>query len=227
MRLFTYYADCDLPEKARANQSGFDWRGAIALLRASAARFGYPVTVVTDANTAMPAPAIRVGDAREQGLMQWLLHAQSETIARADEPSVMVSPDTLIAGRLEWMFGAWDVALLTRAKPKPIVNSVIAFMPSEELLRMWREVEATAQTLSADSRAWGADIDAVVDVLRIQPSEDGVRAVNDVRVRLVPTDGRFQSAKHRQHPTPMPVPLWDFKGSRKALMPGYARLLGC
>lgn len=227
MRLLTYYADCVLPEKARLNQHGFDWRGAIALLTASAARFGYPVTVVTDISTPMQAPVIRVGDAKEQGLMQWLLHAQAETIARADEPSVMVSPDTLIAGRLDWMFGQWDLALLTRAKPKPIVNSVIAFIPSDELLATWRRIESRAEGLSAESLAWGADIDAVVDVLSIAPAEDGERMVDGVRVRLLPMKGRFHSVRRDALPVHSPAPIWDFKGARKSQMPGYAGLLGC
>lgn len=226
MKLFTYFADCDLPEKAQANQAGFDWRHAIKLLTESAAKFGYPVQVVTDARTAIDS-RFRVGDAKAQGLMQWLLHAQAETIARCDGPAVMVSPDTLIAGPLEWMFGAWDVALLTRAKPKPIVNSVIAFQPGDRLLRAWREIEATAESLSAESRAWGADIDAVVDVFGIRPSEDDVRVVGDVRVRLMPTKDRFQSVRHGAPASRLLVPLWDFKGARKPLMVKYARLLGC
>lgn len=226
MRIFTYYADCDLPEKAKRNQDGFDWRGAIGLLTASASRFGYSVTVVTDTATQIDA-GLRVGNAREQGLMRWLLRAQAETIAEATGPAVMVSPDTLIAGRLDWMFGEWDVALLTREKPKPIVNSVIAFRPGGELAALWRRVEERAAGLSEASRAWGADIDAVVDVLGVKPAEDGVRVVDGVRAKMIPLRGRFQSVRVDALPTVLPAPLWDFKGARKSRMPDYARLLRC
>src|SRR5690606_894143 len=109
------------------------------------------------------------------------LAAQTAAFEQAQEPGVLVSPDTLIAGPIDELIGDWDVALLTRRKPKPIVNSVIGFRPSRELASLWRQVEERAQMLSQASREWGADIDAVVDVLAVEPHENTMREVAGVR----------------------------------------------
>lgn len=227
MKIITFYADCDLPERAKVKQQGFDWRAAIGLLKRSAARFGCQTVVVTDAQTDIPA-WLRVGNAKADGVMTWLLQAQAAAIAACEsERAVMVSPDTLIAGPLDFLFGDWDVSIMTRVKPKPIVNSVIGFRPSARLWGLWQRVVSRAAELSDESKAWGADIDALVDVLGIRANENGMRDVCGVRARMMPLAGRFASAKLGERPRPMPVPIWDFKGERKALMPGYARLLPC
>lgn len=226
MKLITFYAECDLPKKPRAKQEGFDWRLAIHLLEKSATCFGHTVEVVTDTKTDIKA-ALRVGDAREQGIMHWLLAAQTAAIAKAQEPGVLVSPDTLIAGPIDVLFGDWDVALLTRRKPKPIVNSVIGFKPSESLVQLWRCVEDRAKTLSKESQEWGADIDAVVDVLNIKPNELSVREVAGVRIRTMPIHGFFQSVSSGPSIEPPMCSIWDFKGARKQRMQDYARRIQC
>lgn len=217
MKIVTFYADCHLPEIARRKQGAFDWRQAIGWLRDSAARQGYETLVVTDTQTDIDA-WLRVGDAKASGLMLWILEAQAEAIRQSEGPSVMVSPDSLIMGSLDALVGEWDVALLTRRKPKPIVNSVIGFKPSDGLHRLWLEVLAVALQLPGHSREWGADIDAVVQRLGIQPSEDRVRKVNDVKVRLMPVDGIFTSVRDK----PATTPIWDFKGDRKQQMHRFA-----
>lgn len=224
MKIITFYADCVLPEHARQKQHGFDWRQAIKYLELSAARFGYETVVVTDKKTDIDA-WLRVGDATDSGLMLWLLEAQCETIRLAGQRAVMVSPDTLIAKDLDFLFGKWDVSLLTRRKPKPIVNSVIGFEPSDRLHKLWCDILARAQTLSNESKEWGADIDAVVDVMGIRFNEDAARSVGGVKARFLPIHGRFESA--RAVPVAMRAPIWDFKGARKKLMPAYAELLKC
>jgi hypothetical protein len=227
LKIITFYADCLLPDRARNNQQGFDWRGAIRMLEKSAARFGYQTLIVTDRYTAMDAPWLRYGNALEDGLMMWLLRAQAAAMNGFDgEQAVMVSPDTLIAGKLDFLFGDWDVSLLTRRKPKPIINSVIGFRPSYALTDLWKTVVDAADCLPDESKQWGADIDAVVDVLEIQPMEDGVREIAGVKARLVPVTSRFQSIpKTATKPFLMPDAIWDFKGARKAMMPKYARLI--
>lgn len=225
MKLITFYADCELPEKPKANQHGFDWRHAIELLRRSAAQHGYKVRVVTDDHTAMEAPWLRVGDAK-QGLMMWLLKAQAAAVACSEEPAIMVSPDTLIAGSVDFMMGQ-DLTILTRLKPKPIVNSVIGFAPSPRLNALWSRFVETAEGLSDDSLSWGADIDALVKVMGVVPNEDSTRTVDGVTVRMLPLAGRFESAKLGKQTIRMRSPIWDFKGARKAQMAEYARLLGC
>jgi hypothetical protein len=213
LKIVTFYADCELPQKPLIKQKGFDWRKAIGWLRASAERQGYETLVVTDTKTDVDA-WLRVGDARESGLMLWILEAQAQAIRMADGPAVMVSPDSLVMGKLDALFGDWDVSLLTRRKPKPIVNSVIGFTPSERLHQLWLQVLDTARNLPAESKEWGADIDAVVDYMSIQPLESGVREVAGVKVGFIKMDSVFTSVRdHRPN-----TPIWDFKGNRKQQM---------
>lgn len=223
MKIATYYADCNLPDAPRAKQEGFDWRWAIGELGRTAGRQKVSTQVVTDTQTDIPA-WLRTGNAKDTGLMLWLLDAQKATIDAATEPVAMVSPDTLIAQRINCLFGDWDLCLLTRKKPKPIVNSVIGFSPSPLLGKLWGRICEAARSLPADSQEWGADIDAIVQVLNIKPSERGVRTVDGVRVKFLPIDGVFQSAPSKKVARLNAV-FWDFKGSRKKLMPDYARLL--
>lgn len=226
MRVITFFADADLPPEPRRKQSGFDWHAAICALSASArAALACETAVVTDSRTTMRTPALRVGDAKATGLMLWLLDAQAEAIRLALEPSIMVSPDTLIAGRLDQLFGDWDLCLLTRSRPTPIVNSVIAFRPSSRLAGVWAGIAGAARALPKASQRWGADVDAVVNAFNVQPEEDGIRAVGEVRVRLMPLRGVFRSINAAAPVERMPEPIWDFKGSRKARLPEYAQLL--
>lgn len=213
MKIITFFAECDLPEVPRRKQEGFDWRRAIGWLRDSGAKQGYETLVVTDTKTDIDA-WLRVGDAKTSGLMLWILEAQAETIRQAEGPSVMVSPDSLVMGSLDMLIGAWDVSLLTRRKPKPIVNSVIGFAPSERLHRLWLDVLETARSLPRESQEWGADIDALVDRLSIRPLESGVRNVSGVKVRFMPMGSVFTSVRDVAPSTP----IWDFKGERKQQM---------
>lgn len=226
MKLVTFYAECDLPDKPAAKSAGFDWLGAIDQLERTGRAFGYETLVVTDGTTDLgPRRAwLRVGSAKDS-IMLWLLAAQAEAVFGAREPIVMVSPDTLIAAPLDFLFGRWDVCMLTRGKPKPIVNSVISVAPSDRVTALWQEFCARADHLPPESKAWGADIDALVEVLRIRPLENTVRAHNGVAVRFLPINGRFASVPLGAPASRLRVPLWDFKGARKALLPDYARLL--
>lgn len=225
MNVVTFYADADLPPEPKAKQAGFDWRWAIGELSRTAKKANLPTRVVTDSKTDMPDAWLRTGNAKQDGLMLWLLDAQEAAIWNSDGPIVMTSPDTLIAGRLNMLFGNWDVCLLTRKKPKPIVNSVIAVNPSEKVGKLWNRVCAYARQLPEHSREWGADIDALVDMLSIKPLENGIREVDGIRVRFLPITSVFQSVPSATPHRRLPVPIWDFKGSRKRLMPTYARLL--
>jgi hypothetical protein len=224
LKLITFYADCQLPEGPRKNQAGFDWLEAIQMLARSGKRFGYETLVVTDQKTQIDA-WLRVGDAGK-GLMLWLLEAQAKAVAKADGECVMVSPDTLIAAPLDFLFGKWDMTLLTRRKPKPIVNSVIAFRPTPALADLWGRIVDVSKGLSEESKEWGADIDALVKLIGIQPLEDRMRKFCDVRICLMPVTGRFQSVGAGPSGR-LSSPLWDFKGARKARMAEYARVLRC
>jgi hypothetical protein len=228
LKIITFYADCHLPDGPRRNQDGFDWRLAIKTMEKSAQRFGYQTAVVTDENTEIDDPWLRFGDAKQDGVMMWLLKAQGAAIASfTGERAVMVSPDTIIAAPLEFLFGRQGLTLFTRRKPKPIVNSVIAFCPSTGLNSLWGEVLNRAETLPHESKVWGADIDALVETARVSPLEDCIRRVGAVDIRLMPITGRFESVRTNGEVRRLNASIWDFKGQRKALMQRYARLVGC
>lgn len=226
MKVVTFYADAQLPTGPAEKSRGFDWHGAIENLSHSVYQSLRCWThLVTDNQTAVTVPPwLRVGNAKAEGIMLWLLDAQASAIAAAVEPVVLVSPDTLIAGPLDALFGDWDVCLLTRARPKPIVNSVISVVPGVKVARLWNRMAVDARALPAAAREWGADIDIIVDTLQIQPSEDGIREVDGVRVRLMPMESVFQSVDSGPVRR-LPVPIWDFKGRRKRLMLDYKALL--
>lgn len=221
MKVVTFYAECTLPEQHRPKAAGFDWRGAIGNLKATVHRFtGLETVTVTDTRTDIEA-ALRVGDAQAEGVMLWLLDAQAAAIAEFGDV-LMVSPDTLIAGPLVSMVGPWDVCLLTRKKPKAIVNSVM--MARASAARVWGEIAASARWLSAESREWGADIDAVLGAFHVEPSENATREVRGITLRLLPVDGVFRTVPAGVARR-IAEPIWDFKGWRKQRMPEYARFL--
>jgi hypothetical protein len=226
LKVVTFYADAKLPPRPAFKSAGFDWWRAVAdLERSVAASLGASTLLFTDAHTPTTRECVRVGDAKAEGVIMWLLDAQAAAIRHMVEPFLMVSPDTLIAGPLDVLFGDWDVCLLTRERPKHIVNSVISVRPSAALASLWEGAARVARALPPDAKAWGADLDVLVSVFGIQPREDAVREVGGVRIRLMQMESVFQSAHPRTVPAPLPVPIWDFKGVRKKLMPQYADLL--
>lgn len=227
MIVATFYADCELPRRPAEKAAGFDWHQAIRELEASARKnLNAETFLVTDTRTTVAKPAIRVGDAKAESVILWLLDAQAAAIRAFDgQRLVMASPDALIAGPLDMLFGDWDVCLLTRNSPKFIVNSVVAVKASAKLADKWDQIARDARKLSPDARAWGADLDAVIDAFQIRPSENSVREVDGIRARFMPIDGVFRSVDYRGKVQPLTEPVWDFKGLRKQLMPAYARLL--
>jgi len=225
MIVFTFYADCNLPEKTKAKQAGFDWQWAMDTLEKSAAKSLKADTLrVTDCVTVMGNAFLRVGCAVQSGIMLWLLNAQASAISFCHSEALLVSPDTIINGPVDVMFGDWDVCILTRERPKPIVNSVIAVRCSPKVGLMWSRIADRARMLSEQSRIWGADIDALVDAFCIRPFEDGIREFDDVRVRFLPVNGIFKTIP-KGPVARISEPIWDFKGYRKQRMPEYARFL--
>lgn len=227
MKVVTFYADTNtaaLPEQVQRKSAGFDWRAAVDTLERSVKRtLGADLMIYTDAHTPWDREVVRVGDARAESIILWLLDAQAAAFRDLRGHCLLVSPDTLITGPLDILFGSWDVCLFTRWRPKEIVNSVIAAKPTDALGTLWTRIAREARALPADAKAWGADLDAVIAALRIQPSERCVRDVQGVRVRLQPIEGMFRSVNFGKVQR-YPEPIWDFKGARKALMPAYAAL---
>lgn len=226
MRLVTFYADAELPYKPAQKSAGFNWRQATRALAASAVKsLGVGTDIVTDAATVIQGASLRVGDANRDGVMLWLLDAQAAAIRASAGRLLMVSPDTLIAGPLDCLFGDWDVCLLTRDRPKPLINSVIAVEASPRVADWWEGRALAGRCCSPESQAWGADVDVLVDAVQIKPSEDCVRGVDGLRFRLMPAASIFRSVDMVGRAKRYRQAIWDFKGQRKARMPEYAALL--
>ncbi len=226
MKVVTFFAECTLPWKPAQKSAGFDWRNACkALARSASKSLGVGTGVVTDIHTDVPGVIVRVGDARDEGLMLWLLDAQAAAIRASKGKLLMVSPDTLITGSLDCMFGDWDVCLLTRERPKALINSVIAVQASPAVAEFWEGMAKAARGYSPESRAWGADVDALIDAVQIKPSEDCTRTAGALRFRLMPAEAIFKSVDLVGPVRRYPQQILDFKGARKSRMPEYAALL--
>jgi hypothetical protein len=220
LKVVTFYADVDLPEKVKHKSLNFDWWNAIAQMVST---LPYPFSIISDHNTAAKLPVHRFSNAKEHGLMLWLLDAQAEAIRISDEDILMVSPDTLFNGVPHAMIGDWDLCLLTRKSPKPIVNSVI--YAKQNAYCFFRKISLQARLLTDDSKEWGADIDAIVNALNIQPNEDCIREFDGIKVRLLPIDGVFKSVDCWNPAVRLQEPVLDFKGQRKSRMTEYFNLL--
>lgn len=227
MKVVTFYADCDLPPAPKAKSAGFDWHRAIRdLERTARSALGAQTVLVTDERTQVQKPALRVGNAKETGIMLWLLDAQAEAIRTSrEERLVMISPDTLLAGPLDALFGEWDACLLTRTHKVPLLNSVIAVRPSAKLAALWAQIAFDARFLPPSAHEWGADVEALVSTFSIRSGDNRTAEVNGCRIRLQPIHGLFRSVDLAAPASRLREPIWDFKGARKARMPDYAALL--
>lgn len=152
----------------------FDWVGALRMLDASAARFGYPVSVITDIDSPMPMSSLSY-QTHERRLMLWILEVSLAYLDSDDftQDTVMMSPDTLILKPLEEFF-AGDLTVLSRPSAKhasrphhPIINAV-QWWPvrsKDRLIGFYRQVLNLAKTLPENVIEWGADTAALVQLL--------------------------------------------------------------
>ena len=206
----------------------FDWPAAVGRLGRSARRaMACGTLVLTDPATPLAGPALRV-PVRDGFLMLWLLDSVLAYLESPafDRDTVLVSPDSLVLGDLRPWLGGYDVGLLTRDRPKPILNSVMGFPLAGRAgaVRLFRRACDHASGLDEAALLWGADIDAVVAVTGVRPGEAGTRDVGGSRVRFLPAAGVLRSIRPADLAGPRPAePVADFKGRRKRWMAGACR----
>ncbi len=215
---------------ARHSQEGFDWIRALQMLRASARQAGgWDVVALTEQGTRLPGPvhAYATGETR---LMLWILGVSLAYLRSAefDQDTVLLSPDTLVVGDLQPGFEG-DLTVLVRPLPRyadrPVLNAA-QWWPvhaKSPLIAFYEQALAIARTLPRNLIEWGADCEALRQLLTpitlglqlragltvsLQPATAWLRCVNPVTLRAF-----------EQKPGPWPTPIVDFKYHGKALMP--------
>jgi len=218
----------------RSSQDGFDWIGALRMLRASAARStGCEVVALTDVDTDLPVPAFQFAT-REARLMLWILEVSLAYLQSAhfDQDTVLLSPDTLVLGDLQRYF-AGDLTIVVRPLPKyaarPVLNAA-QWWPvhaKAKLIAFYQQALAIAATLSPTVIKWGADCEALRQLIApiglglhrragllvsMRDAATMLRCVNSaalVALEQQPTRFRF------------PAPIADFKYRSKRYMPPF------
>lgn len=219
------------------NLGAFDWLGAIAMLRASAARACRCETfVITDVDAAVPGPAHAFVTTHRR-LMLWILEVSLAYLRSDafDADTVMVSPDVMVFGDLRPMFRA-DLGLVVRTSPKfsakpekTVLNSVQWWRldAKSRLVAFYERALAMAVTLPENRITWGADTDPLVEL--VWPTRSGLQERSGLSVFghesttvMAPFSGRDRVAIDGGHqPAPPVLPLVDFKYWRKTYQQRY------
>lgn len=156
----------------------FDWIEALRMVTATAARAcGCPVHAITDIDTTLPVPTLRYPTAHRR-LMLWTLEACAAYLASrdCDRDTVMLDVDQLVFGNLAAFFRSGvDLVVLIRPQAKhmhssqgqPFLNGVQFWRARsrKRLARFYRRALAVAEGLPEERRVWGADTDAVRELL--------------------------------------------------------------
>jgi hypothetical protein len=221
------------PESPAHRKLGaFDWVDALSMLRASARQSCRCQTfAITDVDTDLPGHSHRYVTT-ERRLMLWILEVSSAYLESEDfnQDTVMVSPDMLVVRDLREWFKA-DLGVIVRLAGKyqhrPLLNGVQWWRHAakDRLIAFYRRVRAVAATLPKKTIRWGADTEALVQVLA--PLRAGLMDRDGLSVYGVPTDGVLWSM-NPDHMLPdrrafVPsVSVVDFKfHRRKQLMRAY------
>jgi len=214
----------------------FDWIGALRMLSESAeAKSGLKVYALTDETTTVPVPAFRYAS-RETRLMLWILDVWAQYLASDDfyDDTILLSPDMLVLDDLRRHVQPADLGILLRTNEKfsevmPLLNGVQFWRHSgkSELATFFRMVHARAAKMPETLVRWGADTQAMVDLL--EPLRVGYSYRHGLKVygydassilrplRAVDVR-RMESGKP---PKPMTEPILDFRAMRKDHMARY------
>ncbi len=222
--------------------SGFDWIGAMNMLRASVTRSCACETwALTDTETdfsAFDGGAARVlrFPSEERHLMLWILAVSLQYLRSSEftEDTVFVSPDNLVIRDLRPRF-AGDLSLLVRSgekyKDRPILNAVQwwPLASREKLCAFYEQALAVARTLPDACIRWGADSESLRQL--VSPIVTGLQYRAGLRVNLVEagtalwsisgTAARHSIIAKKKIRLPDGVEIVDFKGGRKLHMADY------
>lgn len=211
----------------------FDWLAALQMVVATAARAcKCPVNAITDVDTDLPVSSLKYRTT-ERRLMLWLLeviccYVESDDF---DRDTVILDVDQLIYGPLKPWFSEADLTVLVRTDEKhrasgqTLLNGVqwLSYAAKARLGRFYRLVLAGARQMSEASLQWGADTDALRDLL--SPIGYGLHGRLGLAVQMLPAAGVLESfsTSHQRKldrgeffgPS---VPVLDFRYMRKLAM---------
>lgn len=238
MRVVSAYRPFEPESHAHRLLGPFDWPRALEMLAESVTRSCRCETVaLTDRLTELPIRAFRY-DSSASRLMLWILDVSLRYLESPDfdRDTVFVSPDTLVTGALSPYF-AGDLTLLIRPVPKyakrPILNAA-QWWPvasKDRLIGFYRAALQTACELPEGFIEWGADSEALRRL--VHPTTPGLHERAGLSVSMVLSSDVLQSISTRMiagldsgRPLPPPpVPIVDFKYTRKRFMAQYFEAL--
>lgn len=213
----------------------FDWIAAIRMLMHSVdVACRCPIHVITDVDTALPVPSLQYVTL-ERRLMLWYLEIAAAYLASEDfdRDTVMLDSDQLIYQDLAPQFqDGIDLTILIRTgiprdgtKNLPILNGVQFWAQAgrDRLVGFYRRALAIAAAQPEDRIVWGADTDALCDLL--EPLTVGVHERAGLRVRMIESSDLLETMSSMRRRM-MDDGRWlgsaravlDFRGRRKSFM---------
>ena len=230
------------PESAlHKDLADFDWLQALRMMVHSAQlACRCPVHAITDVDTDLPVPSLQYVSTRRR-LMLWTLEACALYLESPDfdRDTVMLDVDQLVYRDLAPFFKKGvDLSVLVRPDDKhlvadggqPLLNGVQFWRHKAKprLAAFYRRALEVAEGLSEDRLAWGADTDAVRDLLA--PLEVGIVTRQGLTVDMFDAStiletfnsGHAQVLEKGIGPWPR-RPVFDFRWTRKLAMPGVYR----
>lgn len=226
----------EAPHHLRLAAESFDWPGAIAMLADSVTKtLGCPFHVITDvAADITAAPTLRYSTL-ERRLMLWNLEVAACYLESGhfDRDTVMLDSDQLIVGDLRSWFQQprMDLGILIRQRPKaaqgiPILNGVqfLAHRGKPRLAAFYRQALEVARTLPESQIRWGADTEALRELL--EPLDVGLQERAGLMVSLIDYAKVLEALSSQQMARmdagePMVAltrPVLDFRYMRKRYM---------
>lgn len=218
----------------------FDWTEALRMLVHTAKVYGKTedVQAITDVDTDLPVPALKY-ETKHRRLMLWTLEACLRYIESPDfdRNTVMLDVDQLVFGDFTRYFakGA-DIGLLVRTDEKhtasdqgqPLLNGVQFWRAKSKkrLAEFYRRALEIAEQLPEDRIVWGADTDAVRQL--IEPIEAGIVARSGLMVNMIEASDVIETFAERHAGaiaqgavpwTGFGRPILDFRWNRKPNMP--------
>lgn len=216
----------------------FDWIEAIQLLGQSAKLSSHvDLQVITDVDTDLPVPMLQYRT-RHRRLMLWTLEACAAYLESRDfdRRTVMLDCDQLLFRDLSAWFAQMphaDLGVLVRPTAKhlepggmPLLNGVQFWHPirgRKALTAFYRDALAIAEGLPESQKQWGADQEALRQLL--EPIELGLHERHGLRVMMFDAELVLEalSGEHMDalEQGSMPWPLrsvLDFRWTRKRYM---------
>lgn len=225
------------PPESDLHQSlgDFDWMEAIGLLAKSARLACHTdLQVLTDVDTTLPFPLLQYRTTHRR-LMLWTLEVCLRYLESDDfdRPTVMLDCDQLIFRDLSpWFMPGVDLSVLVRPTEKhterggmPLLNGVQFWSPKGKarLVAFYRRALALAEQLPEEQLRWGADQEAVRQL--IEPIEIGYGERAGARVVMLDADRILETLNERHIAAiaegTMPIPrrsVLDFRWTRKRYM---------